>query len=217
MSFPEVLRELRKKKAYTQKEVAGYLNLTRATYGHYETGHAEPSTAIIQKLADFFNVSVDYLLGRTGNQTKAPLLGERLKAARKAKGLTLEDVAGNLRIKKQAYHAYEENLSVPDANVLASIAELFSVSTDSLLGLEVKTDSLIEKEIALSEKDIMEIKQKAEHIKSTLMSSVGLAFDGRIDDDDTLIKVMAALEEGMILAKKAAKEKYTPKKYGKQG
>lgn len=144
MSFSEVLRELRKKEGYTQKEVADHLNLTRASYGHYETGHVEPSTVIIQKLADFFSVSVDLLLGR-----------------------------------------------------------------------ETKIDTQKNKEVVLSEKEMQEIKRKAEGIKGAMMSAVGLAFDGKPKDEETLRVVIAALEEGMVLAKKEAKEKYTPKKYRK--
>ena len=70
-------------------------------------------------------------------------------------------------------------------------------------------------EAFLTEKDIREIKKKAEEIKKGLMASVALAFDGSPEDEETLAKVMEALEEGMMLAKKEAKEKYTPKKYRK--
>jgi len=139
-------------------------------------------------------------------------IGKRLKNAREAKGLTQDDVANYLNVKRQTYSAYERNKSVPDALTLDKLAGLFEVSNDYLLGREIKHAANIKNEFELSEKDMKEIKQKAEHIKATLMSSVGLAFDGKIDDD-TLVKVMAALEEGLILAKKEAKEKYTPKKY----
>jgi transcriptional regulator with XRE-family HTH domain len=145
------------------------------------------------------------------------MLGKRLKEAREARGLTQDDVANYLNVKRQTYSAYERNKSVPDALTLNRIAELFKVSNDYLLHREMQIEENQKKEIDLSEKDMKEIKQKAEHIRTSLMSSVGLAFDGKIDEDDedTLTKVMAALEEGMILAKKEAKEKYTPKKYRK--
>ena len=48
-----------------------------------------------------------------------------------------------------------------------------------------------------------------------MMASVGLAFDGQIEDEETLGKVMAVIEESMLLAKREAKQKYTPKKYRK--
>lgn len=51
----------------TQEEVAKILGLSRARYSHYENNRVEPDTALLNKMADFFNVSIDYLLGRTDN------------------------------------------------------------------------------------------------------------------------------------------------------
>ncbi|MGD6847257.1 helix-turn-helix domain-containing protein [Rossellomorea aquimaris] len=49
----------------TQEEVAGRIGISRARYSHYENGRSEPDTETLNKLADFYDVSVDYLLGRT--------------------------------------------------------------------------------------------------------------------------------------------------------
>lgn len=65
MLFSERLKELRKEKKLKQEDIANFLNVSRASYGHYETGHSDPPKEVIEKLADFFNVSTDYLLGRT--------------------------------------------------------------------------------------------------------------------------------------------------------
>lgn len=60
------LRELRGQK--TQDEVAQDVGITRARYSHYENSRNEPDVYTLQKLADYFNVSVDYLLtGRERN------------------------------------------------------------------------------------------------------------------------------------------------------
>ncbi|WP_442780418.1 helix-turn-helix domain-containing protein [Bacillus sp. Au-Bac7] len=61
--LPEILKELRGK--VTQEEVAKQIGLSRARYSHYENGRSEPDNEMLQKIADYFNVSVDYLLGRT--------------------------------------------------------------------------------------------------------------------------------------------------------
>ena len=61
-------------------------------------------------------------------------LGRRIAAARKAAGLTQDDVAGQLSLIRQTYGAYERGVSVPDALTLDALATLFSVSTDALLG-----------------------------------------------------------------------------------
>ena len=60
----EALRKLRKEKGFKQKEIANYLKISIQAYSGYESGYREPDFATIVKLADFFNVSVDYLLER---------------------------------------------------------------------------------------------------------------------------------------------------------
>lgn len=58
------ITNLRKSKKMTQEEVAKYLNLTQSTYQHYENERAEPNISTLCKLADLYNVSLDYLVGR---------------------------------------------------------------------------------------------------------------------------------------------------------
>ena len=60
-------KKMRKDKSLTQKEVALAVNINERTYRRYEAGEIEPSATNINKLADFFDVSADYLLGRTDN------------------------------------------------------------------------------------------------------------------------------------------------------
>lgn len=61
------LKELRKKKGISQLRLATELNTTQNTISRYETGEREPGIAELIKIADYFNVSVDYLLERTNN------------------------------------------------------------------------------------------------------------------------------------------------------
>lgn len=56
---------LRVKHALTQEELANKLGITRAALSHYETSRREPDYVTINKIASFFKVSIDYLLGRT--------------------------------------------------------------------------------------------------------------------------------------------------------
>ena len=62
------LNELRKEKGLAQKDVAEYLGITKSAYGFYEQNRREPSPETIKKLADYFEVSADYLLGRTDKE-----------------------------------------------------------------------------------------------------------------------------------------------------
>ena len=59
------LLELRKNKNLLQREVAFACDITTAAYGSYEKGDREPTLETLGKLADFFEVSIDELLGRT--------------------------------------------------------------------------------------------------------------------------------------------------------
>lgn len=62
--FQERLRELRRIYGYTQQRVADALGISQPSYIRYENGSAEPTLENLAKLADLFDVSVDYLLGR---------------------------------------------------------------------------------------------------------------------------------------------------------
>lgn len=73
------LREIRESRGYSQKDLAEYLNITSQAYGYYERGERQPGMDNLRKLANFFDVSIDYLLGETvsydGNDNLIPLLG----------------------------------------------------------------------------------------------------------------------------------------------
>ncbi|OTP12509.1 hypothetical protein A5844_000742 [Enterococcus sp. 10A9_DIV0425] len=62
--FGEKLKSLRADSNRTQQQVADFLGITRAAYSHFENGRNEPDAETIVKLAELFNVSTDYLLGR---------------------------------------------------------------------------------------------------------------------------------------------------------
>ena len=61
------LRGIREDRDIRQKEFAKYLNVSQITYSQYETGVISLTAEILIKLADYYNVSVDYLLDRTNN------------------------------------------------------------------------------------------------------------------------------------------------------
>ena len=61
------LKEIRKAKGISQVKLAMELNTNQNTISRYETGAREPGINELIKIADFFNISIDYLLGRTNN------------------------------------------------------------------------------------------------------------------------------------------------------
>lgn len=61
------LKEIRKSKGISQLKLAMDLNTNQNTISRYETGEREPGINELIKIADYFNVSIDYLLERTNN------------------------------------------------------------------------------------------------------------------------------------------------------
>lgn len=60
------LKDLREDRDLTQQQVADLLNIRQNTYSQYETGKREIPLILLWKLADYYQVSIDYLVGRTG-------------------------------------------------------------------------------------------------------------------------------------------------------
>lgn len=64
-NFPIILSELRKERGLSQKEAAARLGISQALLSHYEKGIRECGQSFLIKVADFYDVTCDYLLGRT--------------------------------------------------------------------------------------------------------------------------------------------------------
>jgi hypothetical protein len=63
--IPETLKNVRTKKGMSQRELAEMLGVSQQTIGSWEVGRTSPDPTTIKRIADFFNVSTDYLLGNT--------------------------------------------------------------------------------------------------------------------------------------------------------
>lgn len=73
------LKELRKEIKYTQRDVANYLGITQPAYANYENGSRQADYNTLNKLADLFNASVDYILGRTDDRQPSNSLDKQLE------------------------------------------------------------------------------------------------------------------------------------------
>ena len=70
------LLDLRKKKGVRQQDIADYMTVAKSTYSYWESGKIEINNNNLFRLADYFDVTVDYLLGRTNDpnpQKKDPI------------------------------------------------------------------------------------------------------------------------------------------------
>lgn len=66
------IRDLREDRDLFQKDLAEYLNCTQVCYSNYEIGKRDIPTEVLSKLAEFYNTSTDYLLGRTDEKKPYP-------------------------------------------------------------------------------------------------------------------------------------------------
>ena len=69
MNKYQLIRDLREDRDLNQTQIAKILGMSQTGYSKYETGENDIPTAILIKLADYYNVSTDYLLGRPYNPT----------------------------------------------------------------------------------------------------------------------------------------------------
>lgn len=69
--YYERLKQLRLQKQLTKRDIAKYFNVAESTYGKWELGQRKPDLKTLASLADFFGVSVDYILGLADDPIKA--------------------------------------------------------------------------------------------------------------------------------------------------
>lgn len=68
----ERLRNLREDRDMTQSQIGEYLHISQRAYAHYEAGTRDIPVEILIKLADLYNVNLDYLVNRTNQKGKLP-------------------------------------------------------------------------------------------------------------------------------------------------
>jgi len=77
-AFPEILSSLRREKGLSQRKAAADLGISQALLSHYENDAREPKLEFVIKACNYYDVTADYMLGRTTNRTNNAV--ERLKA-----------------------------------------------------------------------------------------------------------------------------------------
>lgn len=65
MKLKERMKELRTERKLSQKKTAAELGIGITTYCRYELGEREPDASLLDKMADYYDVTVDYLMGRS--------------------------------------------------------------------------------------------------------------------------------------------------------
>ena len=153
------LKVLRKQKKKTQQDMAEMLKITYRTYQNYENDLTEMPYNLLFKLADYFGVSIDYLLGHElnknnlENQTfeKKQSIFIKLKDLRSELNLTQEQLAQAVGLSRDTYKNYEQQRTEMSYDILFKLADYFGVSIDYLLGHQTEGSNMSE-----SQKEIVE-------------------------------------------------------------
>ena len=70
MSFSDRIIQLKKERKLLQKNIASSVGLSLRAYQYYEKGQKEPTLSVLLRLADYFDVSLDYLVGRSDDPVR---------------------------------------------------------------------------------------------------------------------------------------------------
>lgn len=133
---------------------------------------------------------------------------DRLKELRKNVRKTQKEVSELIGVASSTYSMYERGEREPDFETLDKICKLFNVSSDYLIG----ASNYKKKYYELNAKDEKSIEKSIEKLVEELDSGL-YSKDTAEYDEETRQLLIASLEQAARIAKLAAKEKFTPKKY----
>lgn len=136
------LKDIREDNDISQEEMAKYLKIPRSTYSMWEIGISIIPLPYLCELSDYFNFSVDYILGLTDNRSNKNLikgfdikiLGNNLKEIRLKHELSQENVADILGVKQPCIYKYEKGLICISTSNLYKFSKEFKISMNEICG-----------------------------------------------------------------------------------
>lgn len=148
------LKELRKEKGLTQVELANIVNVSKITVLRWENEERQIKPDKAQQLADYFGVSVGFLLGYESNEQEYLPWEDELKKLRTGKGITQEELAQLLNFPVSLIQAWENEQQGYTKKQLQALADYFGVSPSQVLGLRLGFDVLDDKQ---NESDLLNL------------------------------------------------------------
>ena len=187
MNFRTRLKQLRNEKKINQRELANFLKVAPSTISMYESGQREPNFEVLESLADFFNVDLNYLLGKSDKTTK--LMIEDSQPTQGLKIPVLGTVAAGIPISAvEDILDYEE---VPQS--WENQGEFFA--------LKIKGDSM---EPRMESDDVVIVKQQSD-------ANSGDTVIVLVNGDDATCKKLQKTDNGIMLV--STNPKYPPMFY----
>ena len=137
-------------------------------------------------------------------------LGEMVINLRESKNITQKDLADKIGINRSVLNRIEQGTRPARDEEIKCLASFFGVPTDYLLGNDTPSSSKLP---PLTPKDEREISKDLEDMIHSLSGSAAM---GDPEDEEDLEMLKASLKQAMMLSKRIAKKKFTPKKYRKE-
>lgn len=120
----------------TEAKLCAATGIRKSTFTDWRANRSKPKLEAIQKIAEYFGVSIDFLLGHSDKQEEnisADKFGAKITALRKARSLSESEVSVALQIAPSLLAKYESGITLPNVMKLVEIAKYYSVSVDYLL------------------------------------------------------------------------------------
>ena len=142
MNYGTIIKKLREEQNKTQQEIASILGIARQTYNHYEIQDSIIPLKHLNNLANYYNVSIDYIFELTKQrkylnfkkEININLSKERLKSFRKEQKLTQVKLANILNTFHTVIVDYEHGKNLIATPFLYTICKKYNISADYLLG-----------------------------------------------------------------------------------
>ena len=137
------LREVREDFDMSRKQVAQILEITSQQYQLYESGKREMPTHLFIKLAEYYEVTTDYLVGRSNDdysdyvsekQKTLSYYYQKIRDIREDKDLYQHQVSDLLGITRQQYQLYESGKREMPMHLFIKLADYYEVTIDYLVG-----------------------------------------------------------------------------------
>ena len=193
-TFGEMLRKLRKSRELSQQDLARNIGISKSSINMYERNDREPGFETLEKIADYFNADMDYLLGKSEHVNKSAwLISFDKDQTRKAKGVkipVLGSVAAGVPIE-----------AIEDITDYEEITESMAATGDHF-GLVIRGESM---EPRMVDGDVVIVKRQ-DYIESGQIAVV------IVDGLDATVKTVIKQENGIMLLA-ANSSVYPPKFY----
>ncbi|MGB9976666.1 helix-turn-helix domain-containing protein [Thermovenabulum sp.] len=131
-----LIRQLRKNRKLSLKELAEKTGLSVSYLSEIETGKKKPSLEVVQKLADALNVSVEAFFNNAGevsNPEKPLSIGEKIRLFRQSKNLSLEELAELAGISASYLCQIEKGNVLPSLSTLTGLTKFLDIKPEELL------------------------------------------------------------------------------------